>query len=65
MTQRSPQDLRDASTAGRPSPGQGVQDHLDWALEAKDPEVKNYHIRSAQQLLVSLEYQETEPQPDT
>lgn len=64
MTQRSSQDLCDVSTAGGPSLSQGVQDHLDCALEAEEPAVRNYHIRSAQQLLVSLECRKTEPQPD-
>ncbi len=56
MTQIPAQDRHGASTADSHSIHQGVQDHLRWALEAENPAIKNYHIRSAQQLLISREY---------
>jgi hypothetical protein len=56
MTEIPAQDLHGASTADSHAIHQGVQDHLRWALEAENPAIKNYHIRSAQQLLISREY---------
>lgn len=47
----------DASATGEDSLEQRVDDHLSRALEAESPDVENYHIRSAQQLLVVLEYE--------
>jgi hypothetical protein len=57
MTQIPAQDRHGASTADSHSIHQGVQDHLRRALEAENPAIKNYHVRSAQQLLVSVEYE--------
>jgi len=60
MTQIPAQDRHGASTADSHSIRQGVQDHLRRArraLEAENPAIKNYHVRSAQQLLVSVEYE--------
>lgn len=56
MVAKPVRDQHDTPAAGRPSVEQQIDNHLSRAVEAEDADVKNYHIRSAQQLLVTLEY---------
>ncbi|MFT4922779.1 MAG: hypothetical protein ACI8XM_001998 [Haloarculaceae archaeon] len=65
MVAKRVRDQHGTQTTGRLSIQQQIDNHLSRAIEAEGSDLKNYHIRSARQLLVTLEYKTAYPRPDS